>query len=51
MKFMKLGSKPDSFQSDGKDIRFLEFLIITAVVIEFDGSYALVLTFAALCLF
>ncbi|RWW27446.1 hypothetical protein GW17_00008127 [Ensete ventricosum] len=28
MKFMKLGSKPDSFQSDGKDIRFLELLII-----------------------
>ncbi|CAL9128760.1 unnamed protein product [Musa textilis] len=23
MKFMKLGSKPDSFQSDGKDIRFV----------------------------
>ncbi|RWW13202.1 hypothetical protein GW17_00023101 [Ensete ventricosum] len=31
MKFMKLGSKPDAFQSDGSNIRFVLSLALSSV--------------------
>ncbi|KAJ8460584.1 hypothetical protein OPV22_033510 [Ensete ventricosum] len=34
MKFMKLGSKPDSFQSDGKDIRFVATDLAADIIIR-----------------
>ncbi|KAJ1700376.1 hypothetical protein LUZ63_000155 [Rhynchospora breviuscula] len=34
MKFMKLGSKPDSFQSNGSDIRFVASDLATDVVVQ-----------------
>ncbi|XVF89403.1 hypothetical protein PTKIN_Ptkin19aG0127500 [Pterospermum kingtungense] len=37
MKFMKLGSKPDAFQADGKCIRYVTSDLATDVTINVDG--------------
>ncbi|PQQ21021.1 BTB/POZ domain-containing protein NPY1 [Prunus yedoensis var. nudiflora] len=34
MKFMKLGSKPDAFQADGKSIRYVSSELATDVIIN-----------------
>lgn len=38
MKFMKLGSKPDSFQTDGNDIRFVATELATDIIINVGGT-------------
>lgn len=37
MKFMKLGSKPDSFQTDGDDVRYEE-IILFAISFFFSSN-------------
>lgn len=37
MKFMKLGSKPDSFQADGDNIRYVATELATDIVIDIGG--------------
>ncbi|KAJ6957018.1 hypothetical protein NC653_039059 [Populus alba x Populus x berolinensis] len=34
MKFMKLGSKPDAFQADGKSVRYVASELVTDVTIN-----------------
>lgn len=34
MKFMKLGSKPDAFQADGKYVRYVASELVTDVTIN-----------------
>ncbi|XP_010530706.1 PREDICTED: BTB/POZ domain-containing protein NPY2 [Tarenaya hassleriana] len=38
MKFMKIGSKPDSFKTDGNNVRYVENELAADIIINVDGS-------------